>query len=385
MQRNKILFGVCSQVVGFVIADFLLLCGQRPLFYSFKMGLPLAIKRALKLSNVAYLCSAALLVFLPDQFKSGGTMGQFITEQIILYIGSFSVFLCWELSHHLHQVLHTKRYLFAPPKGSAAAETNPTEPLLAALEESIPDSLPQYLAYLDLCMVCENNVDAWRRAAFFEETGETYKKVVAACLRPLEQLTSNLREVLEGCYVGKAHQLSNQLQSPTDSQLDSKHYESLNNFQKYAWSAKAVAFLTERSHEEDRFGVAQLTGSNAAVLSTLISSLLAIEVFMGKKTSLQPQHLMGPVTIKWNTPSTGRRDVATANKRGGPLDAKTCAMADVLSNSIYSIVSAFHDEMLTSTKAGLLEKDWVTKTKPFFGTYELLVQKLRHFLDFRAS
>ncbi|KAL3599763.1 hypothetical protein D5086_007681 [Populus alba] len=329
--------------------------------------------------------SAALLVFLPDQFKSGGTMGQFITEQIILYIGSFSVFLCWELSHHLHQVLHTKRYLFAPPKGSAAAETNPTEPLLAALEESIPDSLPQYLAYLDLCMVCENNVDAWRRAAFFEETGETYKKVVAACLRPLEQLTSNLREVLEGCYVGKAHQLSNQLQSPTDSQLDSKHYESLNNFQKYAWSAKAVAFLTERSHEEDRFGVAQLTGSNAAVLSTLISSLLAIEVFMGKKTSLQPQHLMGPVTIKWNTPSTGRRDVATANKRGGPLDAKTCAMADVLSNSIYSIVSAFHDEMLTSTKAGLLEKDWVTKTKPFFGTYELLVQKLRHFLDFRAS
>ncbi|KAG6783439.1 hypothetical protein POTOM_012887 [Populus tomentosa] len=377
--------GGCWGIWGFVSDSYVGLVVDRPLFYSFKMGLPLAIKRALKLSNVAYLCSAALLVFLPDQFKSGGTMGQFITEQIILYIGSFSVFLCWELSHHLHQVLHTKRYLFAPPKGSAAAETNPTEPLLAALEESIPDSLLQYLAYLDLCMVCENNVDAWRRAAFFEETGETYKKVVAACLRPLEQLTSNLREVLEGCYVGKAHQLSNQLQSPTDSQLDSKHYESLNNFQKYAWSAKAVAFLTERSHEEDRFGVAQLTGSNAAVLSTLISSLLAIEVFMGKKTSLQPQHLMGPVTIKWNTPSTGRRDVATANKRGGPLDAKTCAMADVLSNSIYSIVSAFHDEMLTSTKAGLLEKDWVTKTKPLFGTYELLVQKLRYFLDFRAS
>jgi nucleoporin NDC1 len=80
-------------------------------------------------------------------------------------------------------------------------------------------------------MVCENNVDDWCRAAFFEETGETYKKVVAACLRPQEQLTSNLSEVLEGCYVDKAHQLSNQLQLPTDSQLDSKHYESLNNFQ----------------------------------------------------------------------------------------------------------------------------------------------------------
>jgi len=103
--EDKILFGVCSQLWDlWLLIDFLLLCGQRPLFYSFKMGLPLAIKRALKLSNVAYLCSAALLVFLPDQFKSGGTMGQFITEQIILYIGSFSVFLCWELSHHLHQV-----------------------------------------------------------------------------------------------------------------------------------------------------------------------------------------------------------------------------------------------------------------------------------------
>jgi nucleoporin NDC1 len=128
--------------------------------------------------------------------------------------------------------------------------------------------------------------------------------------------------------------------------------------------------LTDRSHEEDRFGVAQLTGSNATVLSTLISSLLAIGIFMGKKTSLQPQHLMGPVTIyiKWNTPSTGRRDVAMAKKRGGPLHAKTCAMAAVLRNSIFGIVSAFHDEMRTSTKAGLLEKDWVTKRKPLFGT-----------------
>lgn len=77
---------------------------QRPPFFSFKMGLPSAIARALKLSGVAYLFSATVALFLPDQLKSQGTVGKFIAEQIMFYLGSFAVFLCWELSHHLHQV-----------------------------------------------------------------------------------------------------------------------------------------------------------------------------------------------------------------------------------------------------------------------------------------
>lgn len=68
------------------------------------MGLPSAITRALKLSNAAYLFSAVLVVLLADQVKSEVTIGKFIAEQFIFYIGCFVVFLCWELDQHLHQV-----------------------------------------------------------------------------------------------------------------------------------------------------------------------------------------------------------------------------------------------------------------------------------------
>ncbi|XP_043715607.1 uncharacterized protein LOC122664001 [Telopea speciosissima] len=361
---------------------------QRRLFYSFKMGLPSAFRQALKLSTVAFLCSSVVVVFLPDQYKGQGTMVQSIVNQIIFYVGSSMVSLCWELSHHLHQVVHTKRCIFAPPKGSAATETNSSQPILAALEESTPRSLLQYLAYLDLCMVCEGNVDIWRRAAFFEETGETYRRVMAVCLRPLEQLTSNLGELLEDCSGDRTDQVSHQLLSAADTHMDSKLNESFNDFQLYAWCARSIAALTARSHSEDRFGVAQLTGCNAAVVSTLLSCLLAVEACMGRKTSVQTPLLMGPASIKWATLNTGRRDGPAriiGKRSSGPLYAKAYAMADVLRTAIYSLVSVFHDEMLGSSKAGKLEKDWITGRNPLFGTRDILVQKLRLFLDFQAN
>lgn len=77
---------------------------QRPLFFSFKIGVPSAIGQALKLSTAAYLFSFVVVLLHHNQYKGKVAVGNFIVQQIIFYIGNFVVFLCWELIHHLHQV-----------------------------------------------------------------------------------------------------------------------------------------------------------------------------------------------------------------------------------------------------------------------------------------
>lgn len=68
------------------------------------MGIPSAAGRALKFSAMGCLLSGILASFLPNEYKSQGSAGNYIVEQIVFYIGSFVVILCWELNHHLHQV-----------------------------------------------------------------------------------------------------------------------------------------------------------------------------------------------------------------------------------------------------------------------------------------
>lgn len=132
---------------------------------------------------------------------------------------------------NLLKVVHTRRCHFAPSRGSAAAETNPSEGLLEALEQSSPRSLLKHLAYLDLCMMSEINVEPWRRAAFFEETGDTYRRVISLCLRPLEHLTSKLVEGLEGLAVDKSDFFSEQLNPSTGANIDSNLHVAFNDFQ----------------------------------------------------------------------------------------------------------------------------------------------------------
>ncbi|XP_047311421.1 uncharacterized protein LOC124914850 [Impatiens glandulifera] len=378
------LYGIHYVYKGLWVLQFPIV--QRPPFFSYKMGLPSAFRQALWISIAAYLFSALLALISLSSSRSQVTILKLIADEIKIWVGIFTLSLCWELSHHLHQVLHTKRFVFAPSKGSAAVETNPSEPLLAALEESSPRSLMQFFAYLDVYMVSESNVDMWRRAAFFEETGETYKRVVAICLRPLEHLTAELNEGLEITVVDKTPQLGSQLQSSTtESESNSRLQQAFYNLQVCIWCARTLSTLTARSRKEDRYGVAQLSGSHASVMSTLLSCLIAIETLMGKKQSLEnTNYLMGPGNIKWATASTVKRGAGAiaVKRRDGPIYLKAYAVADVLRNSIYSIVSAFHEEMIVAVKGGCLKKEWLASTS---SNEELMLQKLHQFLDFRAS
>ncbi|KAD2392950.1 hypothetical protein E3N88_39927 [Mikania micrantha] len=325
---------------------------RRPLFFSYKMGVRQAIVKAASLSCAGYLLSLVLPIIISGRKLA---MGDVVLEQIVFSFSSFVVFLCWELNCHLLQVFLTRRYLFAPPKGSAAAEMNPSDHLLAALEEVTEKSLVHHLAYLDLCMVSESNVDTWRRAAFFEETGETYKKVIAACLKPLEQLTLDLSEGLGSSLEKSTFQLAHQLRSSTELSSVSRLREPFYDFQVCAWSARIASSLTIRSHKEDRLGVAQLSGCNAATVSTLLACLLAVETSLGKKTNLQPSNTQyTTANIKWAALSPAPTVGIISNKKDGPHYAKAYSMADILRTSIYQIVSNFHHEMVASYK------DWIT-------------------------
>lgn len=90
--------------------NLIIVCQQRPPFFSYKMGLLSAVRQALKLSAASFIFSALFVVLLPNQRKSS-VARQYFSEHFIFYIGNFAVFLSWELILHLHKVCSSLHHL----------------------------------------------------------------------------------------------------------------------------------------------------------------------------------------------------------------------------------------------------------------------------------
>ncbi|XP_071725094.1 uncharacterized protein [Rutidosis leptorrhynchoides] len=269
--------------------------------------------------------------------------------------------ITWKLSHKLHEEMHVNWLKFAPAEKSPTAKTNPSDLLLSALENSAPSSLQRYLACLDLCMICEGTIDNWRLNDFFKNNGVIYKRIITLCMRPLEQLASEL---------GKCSEDSLHYESPNDvdlrsldgykdclpkkfsgvSQLESKY---LKHILLYNWCVRIVASLTAKSHKENRSTGVQQAQSHSVVMVTLISCLLAVETFIKEKTTLKSNDLlMGQSRFlsgkeSPHTYSTLHyHNYRNFAKRGTTLGLKLCGMADILRTSIYYVCSELSEEKL---------------------------------------
>lgn len=165
-------------------------------------------------------------------------------------------------------------------------------------------------------------------------------------------------------------------------------------FQLCSWCARTVASLTATSRLEDRYGVAQLSGCNKATLSSLLSCLLVVEVYLGRRSSARGVGFVGPNSIKWTVPSQGV--VADVVKRkgspfgkGSSMHKKAYALADILRTSIYQIIAVFGEEIMVGSISNkglaIAERDWLSQTTPLYGSHEMHLQKLGLFLEYRVS
>ncbi|CAM6111022.1 unnamed protein product [Calypogeia fissa] len=374
---------------------------QRRLYFSFKMGIPPAVGTSFKLAFALLPLMEIISQIFAFELGVKSDLTCVLWRQPWFAAGAFVISLCWEVGHHLVQVLHTKRHNFSPPLASPSAEKNPTDLLLTIVEEPPQEtgSLVQYHAFLDLCNVAETNVDTWRRAAIFEETGDTYRGLISVCLKRLDGLTSMLAQGLEGSEADKGTgSLRRQIELPDgDYQwLTFQQGDLLSSFQDFqicALCARTVASLTSRSRSEDKYGVAQLHGCNAAVVSSLLSCLLVLEVYLGRRSSASSV-TFGQKSVNWTVPGTvafSEKDKRKSNLFGkrSVLHKKAYALGDVLRTCLYQIVYAFYEEMVVVGSAGkeslLATKDWLSEKKPLYGTYDMHIRKLIVLLPYQVG
>eukprot|EP00271_Cylindrocystis_brebissonii_P015570 TRINITY_DN38501_c0_g1_i1.p1 TRINITY_DN38501_c0_g1~~TRINITY_DN38501_c0_g1_i1.p1 ORF type:complete len:660 (+),score=73.42 TRINITY_DN38501_c0_g1_i1:218-2197(+) len=268
-----------------------------------KAALPPAATKAVRFSLAVPLVSLAVLeivdrCFLGRALKPRAAAFAFL-DLIRPFAAAFLVTFFWEAASILVEVVHTEHHRFLPEMGSADAELAPCGPLLAALDHKGKGAnarLLRHLAFLDLVYVAEGDVDRWRRNAIFEETGDAYRVVVDACLRNVDGLTKKLKKSLvlreepPGGDVTLEQMAGPGAIKKVEAEQKGATKRLLSESDICSWSVRSASALTAISRVEDRFGVAQLTGSNVRVVTSLLSCLLVVEAFLAKvHPSLRPK------------------------------------------------------------------------------------------------
>eukprot|EP00898_Chlorokybus_atmophyticus_P003446 jgi/Chlat1/4101/Chrsp26S04146 len=159
----------------------------------------------------------------------------------------------------------------------------------------------QHLALLDLCQVAELGSGRARREALFAETA--WSTVEQACLQPINAFTKDLAEAVSVAFqvaktgASSALSASNMSAPPSNLVLRFGEVPSIKD-SVVAWSARAISSLVAASHQEDTYGIVQLQGSIAAVVTALTSSLLAIEDYYRAYQYATAPQLIDPVLEK---------------------------------------------------------------------------------------
>ncbi|CAM6111032.1 unnamed protein product [Calypogeia fissa] len=242
-------------------------------------------------------------------------------------------------------------------------------------------------------------VDTWRRAAIFEETGDTCRRLISVCLKRLDGLTRMLAQGLEGSEADKGiGSLRWQIELPDGEyqRLPFQQGELLSSFQDFrtcALCARTVPSRTSISRSEDKYGVAQLHSCNAAVFSSLLSCLVFLEVYLGRRSSASGV-TFGQKRVNWTVPGTfafSEKDKRKSNLFGkrSVLHKKAYALGHVLRTCLYQIVYASYEEMVVVGSAGkgsfLATKDWLSEKKPLYGTYDMHIEKLIVLLPYQVG
>lgn len=172
-----------------------------------------------------------------------------------------------------------------------------------------------------------------------------------------------------------------------------------------AWSIRTATALTIASLRDDQKGTAQLSGSNAAVLSSLLSALMAcqelaltgeapdqllrstVQLISGFPVSLHLlSTLLPPKRATQAIPSARPhlqkvRNITEAIARG-PVCKEAVAMADILQGCVHRIGTAFGEEIVPKWKQRGTNAAWFsTGGSPLFATEDDHVEKMKEIMS----